>query len=326
MRVWVEGSKTKTKNSTKAGTKKRTWPRRVMASSTKFQFPNSRLQRNPGIETPKTKLQTPKKSQVPSSKPLPALRAWNLELGPSLVFGAWELGLLWTSVFGVWCFSKSFPGQVFFLGRPIVCRLFQVQLAGQNFSAHLVKHGGLLRPVTGVRRRDQRLCCGQHLQHSRRQRVVGKLRRVPAHGKVPQFGELTLILPRQQQFEKLDRGLWVFCARVDQETGAHSRHRVYFPGRRGHGENANLELELILSPRVGDVGQEPRAQDVLRRLAAQEHDLRVDVAQRTDGTRVQHAGQIETAAFQQGHKRVQTAQLLRLAGDPGPQQVPCRPG
>src|SRR2546427_6814011 len=36
-------------------------------------------------------------------------------------------------------------------------------------------------------------------------RSVGKLRRVPAHGKVPQFGELTLILPRQQQFEKLDR-------------------------------------------------------------------------------------------------------------------------
>ena len=42
------------------------------------------------IETPKTKLQTPKKSQVPGSKPQPALRAWNLELGGSLVlvFGA----------------------------------------------------------------------------------------------------------------------------------------------------------------------------------------------------------------------------------------------
>src|SRR5216110_1257017 len=44
-----------------------------------------------GIETPNTKLQTPKKSQVPSSKPRPALRAWNLELGASLVFGVWCL-------------------------------------------------------------------------------------------------------------------------------------------------------------------------------------------------------------------------------------------
>src|SRR5258708_31360483 len=68
---------------------------------TKPQIPNTRLQRNPGIETPKTKLQTPNKSQVPSSKPRPALRAWNLELGASLVFGAWclELGL-WCLVFG----------------------------------------------------------------------------------------------------------------------------------------------------------------------------------------------------------------------------------
>src|SRR5688572_21462963 len=55
----------------------------------KHQAPNPKLQRNPGIETPKTKLQTPKKSQVPSSKPLPAFRAWNLELGASLEFGAW---------------------------------------------------------------------------------------------------------------------------------------------------------------------------------------------------------------------------------------------
>src|SRR6185369_6515505 len=59
------------------------------------QTPNPKLQRNPGIETPKTKLQTPKKSQDPSSKPRPALRAWNLELGASLVSGAWCL------VFGI---------------------------------------------------------------------------------------------------------------------------------------------------------------------------------------------------------------------------------
>src|SRR5437762_11995513 len=65
-----------------------------MASSTKFQIPSSKLQRNPGIETPKTKLQTPKKSQVPSCKPRLALRAWNLELGAFLVFGAWCLGFL----------------------------------------------------------------------------------------------------------------------------------------------------------------------------------------------------------------------------------------
>src|SRR5947207_4957437 len=49
----------------------------------KHQAPNPKLQRSSGIETPKTKIQTPKKSQVPSSKPLPALRAWNLELEAS---------------------------------------------------------------------------------------------------------------------------------------------------------------------------------------------------------------------------------------------------
>src|SRR5258705_13759678 len=60
------------------------------------------LRKNPGIETPKTKIQTPKKSQVPSSKPLPALRAWNLELGASLVFGAWWLGPGASLELGVW--------------------------------------------------------------------------------------------------------------------------------------------------------------------------------------------------------------------------------
>src|SRR5881628_975263 len=124
----------------------------------KHPIPNTKLQRNPGIETPKTKLQTPKKSQVPSSKPWPALRAWNLELGASLVFGAWCLELLWTSVFDVWSFSQSLSRQVLFLPRPVFCRARQVQVAGQNFSAHLVKHGGLLGPVTGVRRRNQRRC------------------------------------------------------------------------------------------------------------------------------------------------------------------------
>src|SRR6058998_186559 len=75
-----------------------------MASSTKFQIPSSKLQRNPGIETPKTKLQTPKKSQVPSSKPRPALRAWSFSGVWSLVFGVWDLVLLWSLEFGIWSF------------------------------------------------------------------------------------------------------------------------------------------------------------------------------------------------------------------------------
>src|SRR5437773_8028054 len=97
----------------------------------KHPIPNTKLQRNPGIKTPKTKLQTPKKSQVPSSKPRPAFRAWNLELGASLVFGVWcfdsgislELGF-WDLVFrhsffpifnsrckSRSCFSVTGPGE-----------------------------------------------------------------------------------------------------------------------------------------------------------------------------------------------------------------------
>src|SRR5437773_11774499 len=62
----------------------------------KHQAPSTKLQRNPGIETPKTKLQTPKKSQVPISKPRTALRAWNLELG------AWSFSGVWSLVVGGW--------------------------------------------------------------------------------------------------------------------------------------------------------------------------------------------------------------------------------
>src|SRR6185503_13135411 len=69
---------------------------------TKNQAPNPKLQRNPGIETPKTKLQTPKKTQVPSSKPWPALRAFSLELLWSLELGVWDLVLLWSLEFGIW--------------------------------------------------------------------------------------------------------------------------------------------------------------------------------------------------------------------------------
>src|SRR6266496_2745 len=68
----------------------------------KHQAPTPKLQRNPGIETPKTKLQTPKKSQVPSSKPRPALRAWSLELLWSLELGVWCLGLGASLELGVW--------------------------------------------------------------------------------------------------------------------------------------------------------------------------------------------------------------------------------
>src|SRR5437773_6207073 len=68
----------------------------------KHQAPSTKLQRNPGIETPKTKLQTPKKSQVPSSKPRPALRAWSLELLWSLELGVWCLGLGASLELGVW--------------------------------------------------------------------------------------------------------------------------------------------------------------------------------------------------------------------------------
>src|SRR5436305_1540081 len=57
------------------------------------QAPNPKLQKSPGIETPKTKLQTPKKSQVQSSKPQPALRAWSFSGVWCLVFETWSLEL-----------------------------------------------------------------------------------------------------------------------------------------------------------------------------------------------------------------------------------------
>src|SRR5439155_11080102 len=68
----------------------------------KHQAPSSKLQRNPGIEKPKTKLQTPKKSQIPSSKPRPALRAWSLELLWSLELGVWCLGPGASLELGAW--------------------------------------------------------------------------------------------------------------------------------------------------------------------------------------------------------------------------------
>src|SRR6266516_2796135 len=52
MSVFVDGSSTNTRNSTRAGTKKRIWPRRVMASATKFQIPSSKFQRNPKLQAP----------------------------------------------------------------------------------------------------------------------------------------------------------------------------------------------------------------------------------------------------------------------------------
>src|SRR2546428_13729981 len=69
----------------------------------KLQIPSSKFQRTSKNQTPNTKLQTPKKSQVPSSKPRPALRAWDLELGASLVFGAWFLVFRFQDFSGAWC-------------------------------------------------------------------------------------------------------------------------------------------------------------------------------------------------------------------------------
>src|SRR6266568_3276717 len=88
----------------------------LWARNTKSQTPSSR--ENPGIETPKTKLNTPKKSQVPSSKPRPALRAWNWELGASL--GVWSL------VFGALIGGRTSPlpdpPRSFLTGRESILR------------------------------------------------------------------------------------------------------------------------------------------------------------------------------------------------------------
>src|SRR5438034_10017936 len=72
----------------------------------KHQAPNTKLQRNPGIETPKTKLQTPKKSEVqaPNRGPRFELGAWSFSGVWSLVFGGWDLVLLWSLGFGIWSF------------------------------------------------------------------------------------------------------------------------------------------------------------------------------------------------------------------------------
>src|SRR5213595_2335200 len=158
--------------------KNRIWPRRVMAPPTaKLQNPSSKLPKDP-----KRRVPTDASAQAP---------------------GAWSLGLLWCLVFGVWCLSQSFSRQVLFLLRPVFRCVFQVQFAGQNPSDHLVKHRGLLRPVTRVGRRNQRRGRPQDLEHSFRQRVGGEFPRVPACSEVAQSGKLPLIFPRQEQFEKL---------------------------------------------------------------------------------------------------------------------------
>src|SRR5256885_440646 len=114
MSVCVEGTRTKTRNSRKAGTKKMIWPRRVMASATKFQIPGSKFQGNP-------RLQAPRDVSVHG-------------------FGAWWLEPLGGFGFGIRDFSQSFPREVFFFIRPIFRRLSQVEFARQNLSAHFVKH------------------------------------------------------------------------------------------------------------------------------------------------------------------------------------------
>src|SRR5207247_9103853 len=72
------------------------------APNTTHQTPNTKLQRNPAIETPKTKLQTPKKSQVQSSKRRPSPRACSLELLWSLELGVWCLGPGASMELGIW--------------------------------------------------------------------------------------------------------------------------------------------------------------------------------------------------------------------------------
>src|SRR5881396_104296 len=88
---------------------------------------------NRGIETAKTKLQTPKKAQVRSSKSRPALRAWKLEFGASLMFGACDLELVWCLEFGVWSFDWL-PGLLLFPSlSPLLRRWEREKIVNRSF-------------------------------------------------------------------------------------------------------------------------------------------------------------------------------------------------
>src|SRR5438477_6474403 len=135
-----------------------------MEARTKHQIPNTKLQRNPGIETPRTRLQTPKKSQVPSSKPRPALRAWNFELVASLLFEAWvfdvwSLGLGDSLVFGVWSFNWHRRRRCRSMGRRSL-RAVDVRTTTERQHGHAVQipgadsanpHAGAVRLRRGAR-------------------------------------------------------------------------------------------------------------------------------------------------------------------------------
>src|SRR5947207_9292087 len=139
MSVCVDGRRTKTRKTRRAGRKKRIWPRRVIAMATKSQLPSSKFQRNPKQQT---------------------------SIGAArLAFGVWALGFAWDLGFGTWDFSQAFSCQVLFLIRPVFRGVLQFQSARQNFSAHFVKHGGLLRPVSGVGGRDNDRRGRQNFQH-----------------------------------------------------------------------------------------------------------------------------------------------------------------
>src|SRR5205814_8576862 len=192
MSVCADGSRTKTRKSRKAGRKKMNWPRRVMASATKFQIPGCKIQGNPKQQT--------------------SIGAARRE------FGVWALGIVWDGGLGMGDFSQSLSGQVLFLLRPVFCGALQFQFARENPAAHFVEHGGLLRTITRVRWRNDGLRRGQKPKHSPRQRVAREPRRVAARGKIAEPGELALVFPGEKQFEELDGRPRVFRARIDEKT------------------------------------------------------------------------------------------------------------
>src|SRR2546422_5097340 len=149
MSVCVDGSRTNTRKTSKAGRKKRIWPRRVIAMATKSQLPSSKFQRNPKQQT---------------------------SIGAArLAFGVWALGFAWDLGFGIWIFSQSLSCEVLLVVRPELRCVWQLQSAGQKLAAHFVKHGGLLRPVSGVGRWDNDRRGRQNFQHPLRQRIAREL-------------------------------------------------------------------------------------------------------------------------------------------------------
>ena len=74
-------------------------------------------------------------------------------------------------------------------------------------------------------------------------------------------------------------------------------------------------------PRVGNVGDEPRTDDVLRRPATEEKHLRVDIAQRSEGAPLERAGQIEAPVLEQKVEGLQATQIAGVNRRPGLKQA-----